>query len=272
MEPYLFQAGSSPLLVSMPHVGTHIPPELAGRMTHAALDLPDTDWHVDRLYDFLPALGASVLCATHSRYVIDLNRAPDGAVLYAGARNTELCPTSLFDDRPIYQEGQAPDGAAIAERRAAYWQPYHDRLAAALAAIKARHGYALLFDAHSIRSHVPRFFEGQLWDINLGTGDGIAASPAIAEAVTTAARAASGYTSILNGRFKGGYITRHYGKPADGIDALQLELSQIVYMEEALPFRFRDDLAAGIRPHLRRILETMLAAGARQHRGVGAAV
>jgi N-formylglutamate deformylase len=272
MEPYLFQAGTSPLLVSMPHVGTHIPPGLAKGMTAAALELPDTDWHVDRLYDFLPALGAGVLRATHSRYVIDLNRSPEGEALYPGARNTELCPTSLFDDRPIYRQGHAPDAAAIAERRAAYWQPYHDRLAAELAAIKARHGYALLFDAHSIRSHVPRFFEGRLWDINLGTGDGITASPAIAEAAAAAARAAAGYSSILNGRFKGGYITRHYGRPAAGIEALQLELSQIVYMEEELPFRFRDDRAAGIRPHLRRVLDAMLAAGAGQHRGVGAAV
>jgi N-formylglutamate deformylase len=273
MEPFLFHAGTSPLLVSMPHIGTHIPLRLAENMTAAALELPDTDWHVDRLYDFLPALGASVLRATYSRYVIDLNRSPDGEALYAGARNTELCPTSLFDDRPIYrQPDQAPDAAAIAERRALFWQPYHNRLAAELAAIKARHGYALLFDAHSIRSHVPRFFEGRLWDINLGTGDGIAASPAIAEAVTVAAREAAGYSSTLNGRFKGGYITRHYGRPAERIEALQLELSQIVYMEEEPPFHFRDDLAAQVRPSLRRILEAMLAAGAKQHRGATATV
>ena len=273
MDPLLFRPGTAPLLVSMPHVGTHIPVDLAADMTEAALAVPDTDWHVDRLYDFLPALGAAVLQATHSRYVIDLNRAPDGQSLYPGARNTELCPTSLFDDRPIYrQPDQAPDAAAIAERRALYWQSYHDRLAAELAAIKARHGYALLFDAHSIRSHVPRFFEGRLWDINLGTGDGIAASPAIAEAATAAAREAAGYTSILNGRFKGGYITRQYGRPAERIEALQLELSQIVYMEEEPPFHFRDDLAAQIRPSLRRILVALLAAGARQHRGAAATV
>jgi N-formylglutamate deformylase len=272
MPAFLFEPGTSPLLVSMPHVGTHIPAGLAADMTEAAQGVPDTDWHVDRLYDFLPALGASVLRATHSRYVIDLNRPPGGETLYPGARNTELCPTSLFDDRPIYRPGRAPDATAVAERRAVYWQPYHDRLAAELAAIKARHGYALLFDAHSIRSHVPRFFEGRLWDINLGTGDGLAASPAVAEAVTAAARHAPGYTSILNGRFKGGYITRQYGRPADRIEALQLELSQIVYMEEEPPFRFRDDRAAEIRPALRRILEAMLAAGAEQHREVGAAV
>jgi len=272
MPAFLFEPGTSPLLVSMPHVGTHIPAALAADMTEAAQGVPDTDWHVDRLYDFLPALGASVLRATHSRYVIDLNRPPGGESLYPGARNTELCPTSLFDDRPIYRPGRAPDAAALAERRAVYWQPYHERLAAELAAIKARHGYALLFDAHSIRSHVPRFFEGRLWDINLGTGDGLAASPVVAEAVAAAARQAAGYTSILNGRFKGGYITRHYGRPAEWIEALQLELSQIVYMEEEPPFRFRDDRAAEIRPVLRCILEAMLAAGAEQHREVGAAV
>ena len=175
MPAFLFEPGTSPLLVSMPHVGTHIPEGLAAEMTEAAQEVPDTDWHVDRLYDFLLALGASVLRAVHSRYVIDLNRPPSGESLYPGARNTELCPTSLFDDRPIYRPGRAPDAAAVAERRAVYWQPYHERLAAELAAIKARHGYALLFDAHSIRSHVPRFFEGRLWDINLGTGDGLSA-------------------------------------------------------------------------------------------------
>ena len=192
MAAFLFEPGTSPLLVSMPHVGTHIPEGLAAEMTEAAQEVPDTDWHVDRLYDFLPALGASVLRAVHSRYVIDLNRPPGGESLYPGARNTELCPTSLFDDRPIYRPGRAPDAAAMAERRAVYWQPYHERLAAELAAIKARHGYALLFDAHSIRSHVPRFFEGRLWDINLGTGDGLTASPAVAEAVTAAARRCGG--------------------------------------------------------------------------------
>ena len=271
MEPYLFRAGTSPLLVSMPHVGIHIPGTIAADMTDAALGVPDTDWNVHRLYDFLGEMGASLLQATHSRYVIDLNRSPSGEALYPGARNTELCPTSLFDDRPIYRSGKVPDAAAIRHRRQLYWQPYHDRLAAELAAIKTRHGYALLFDAHSIRSHVPRFFEGRLTDINLGTGDGAAASPAVAEAVSTVAEQAAGYTSILDGRFKGGYITRNYGRPQEGIDAVQLELSQIVYMEEEPPFRFRDDLAATIRPVLRRIVDSLLAAGAARHRGARAA-
>ncbi len=271
MELYRFRAGSSPLLVSMPHVGTHIPPSLAADMTEAALAVPDTDWHVDRLYDFLDHLGAGVLQATHSRYVIDLNRPPTGEALYAGARNTELCPASLFDDQPIYKPGRAPAASVTAERRNLYWQPYHDKLAVELAALKARHGFALLFDAHSIRSRVPRFFEGRLWDINIGTGDGVAASPAISDAAMEIAGATSAYTSVLNGRFKGGYITRSYGRPIEGIEAIQLELSQIVYMEEDSPFRFREDLATGVRPVLRGILAAMLAAGAKRYRGAAAA-
>jgi N-formylglutamate deformylase len=265
MESYRFRAGHSPLLVSMPHVGTHIPAEFAADMTEAGRGVPDTDWHVDRLYDFLDELGASVLQATLSRFVIDLNRPPGGEQLYAGARNTELCPTTLFDDRPIYQPGRAPDPDAIGERRRLYWQPYHDRLSAALAAIKAQHGYALLFDAHSIRSVVPRFFEGRLWDLNVGTADGAAASPTTACAVMDVAEKSNVYTSKLNGRFKGGYITRHYGRPSERIEAVQLELSQIVYMDEDPPFRFREDLSAGVRPLLRGILESYLAAGARRY-------
>jgi N-formylglutamate deformylase len=270
MDLYRFRSGSSPLLISMPHVGTHIPPALAAEMTPAALEVPDTDWHVDLLYDFLDELGASVLQATHSRYVIDLNRTPTGEALYPGARNTELCPTTRFDDQPVYQPGRSPDAVQIAERRNLFWQPFHDRLALELAAIKARHGYALLFDAHSIRSRVPRFFEGRLWDINMGSGDGIAASPAVSDAVMEVAATATDYTSILNGRFKGGYITRRYGRPIDCIEAIQLELSQITYMNEDPPFSMREDLAAGIRPVLRRILDALLGAGAKRYRGAAA--
>ena len=258
MQPFAFAAGSTPLLVSMPHVGTHVPVDLAGRMTAAARGVPDTDWHVDRLYDFLPQLGAGVIRATHSRLVIDLNRAPDGRPLYPGASNTELCPTTLFDETPVYAAGEAPDAAETAARLAAYWRPYHDRLAAELAALKARFGVALLFDAHSIRSEVPRFFAGRLPDLNIGTGGGGSAAPDLAARVVEAAAEAEGYSSVLNGRFKGGYITRHYGRPADGVHAIQVELSQIVYMDEDPPYRFRDDRAVLIRPVLRRIVETML--------------
>jgi N-formylglutamate amidohydrolase len=258
MDVYRFTPGTRPLLVSMPHVGTHIPEELARRMAPESLAVPDTDWHVDRLYDFLGALGAGVLVATHSRYVIDLNRPPDGQALYPGASNTELSPLTRFDDAPIYRAGEAPGAAEIAARLDRYWRPYHDRLAAELAALKARFGRALLFDAHSIRSEVPRFFEGRLPDINLGTGGGSAATPELAARLIEAAAEADGYSSVLNGRFKGGYITRHYGRPAEGVEAVQLELAEITYMNEDPPFAFREDLANRVRPHLRAIVTAML--------------
>ena len=260
MEPYRFTPGDSPLLVSMPHVGTHVPEAIAAGMTEAALALPDTDWHVDRLYDFLGNLGASVIAATHSRYVIDLNRDPAGKPLYPGASETELCPTTLFDSGPIYRDGRAPDAEEVARRRETVWQPYHDRVSETLEALKAQHGLALLWDAHSIRSAVPRFFEGRLPDLNLGSGSGVTAAPALIERVAEAARsaAAEGYSHAVDGRFKGGYITRAYGNPQSGIHALQLELSQITYMDENPPYGFREDLAVQVRPVLRRLLETAL--------------
>ncbi len=259
MVPYRFTAGRTPLLVSMPHVGTHIPDEIAARMTPAARAVPDTDWHVDRLYDFLGELGASVITATHSRYVIDLNRPSDGTPLYPGASNTELCPTTLFDESPVYLPGEEPSETEIAGRLEEYWRPYHERLSIEMRALKSQHGVVVLFDAHSIRSRVPRFFEGRLPDINLGTGGGGSADPAMAAAAVEAAAEADGYTSVLNGRFKGGYITRSYGRPAEGMHAIQLELAQITYMDEEPPFSFREDKAREVRPALRRIVEAILA-------------
>ena len=260
-EAFTFEAGASPLLVSMPHVGTRVPEAVAARMTALGRTVPDTDWHVDRLYDFLDDLDASILAATQSRYVIDLNRAPDDRPLYPGASNTGLCPTTSFDEAPIYLDGQEPDGAEIAARKDQVFRPYHERLASALAEIKERHGYALLWDAHSIRSRVPRFFEGRLPDLNLGSADGISADPELISRlrkVVEIEASAMGYSHALDGRFKGGHITRSFGDPARGVHAVQLELSQITYMDDAAPFGFRDDLAADIRPVLRRLLETAL--------------
>ncbi|MPZ09336.1 MAG: N-formylglutamate deformylase [Kiloniellaceae bacterium] len=261
MEPYRFKQGSLPLLVSMPHCGTYVPPEIAGRLSAVARTVPDTDWHMPELYDFLEDLDASVLQATHSRYVIDLNRAPDNRALYVGANNTELCPLKTFDMEEIYLDGQAPDEAEVAQRRASFWQPYHDRIAAELAAIKTRHGYALLWDAHSIRSVLPRFFEGRLPDLNLGSADGQAAAPGLLDLLTAVARDAEplGYSHAANGRFKGGYITRSHGNPAEGIHAVQLELTQCTYMDEASPFGLREDLAAQVRPVLSGLVHAMLA-------------
>lgn len=257
MEPFLFREGKAPLLVSMPHVGLHIPDDIANRMTPLALTVSDTDWHIDRLYDFLDDLGALVIVATHSRYVVDLNRPPDGASLYPGQATTGLCPATTFDGEPLYKD-DAPDEAEIARRVAGYWEPYHARLEAELARLKASHGYALLWDAHSIRSVVPRLFEGRLPDFNLGTAAGASCDPELARRVLRAAESAQGYSAVLNGRFKGGYITRQYGKPGDGTHAVQLELSQRTYMDETRPFGFRKKLAEGVRPVIKPMLAAML--------------
>ncbi len=256
--PFRFRAGTRPLLISMPHVGTHVPPALAARFTGEARHVPDTDWHLERLYDFADELGASVLVATHSRYVIDLNRSPDGASLYPGQSVTGLCPIDTFDNTPIYAAGDVPGEAEIAARREAIWQPYHRQLAAELARLKATHGIAALWDAHSIRSVLPRFFEGKLPDLNLGTGNGTSCDPALAQALLDIAQRADGYSAILNGRFKGGHITRQYGSPSQGIHAVQLEMTQCSYMQEQLPFDYLPELASGVQPPVRRLLEAVL--------------
>lgn len=257
--PFLFHAGTAPLLVSMPHMGTWLPPEIAARMTPQARRVPDTDWHMDRLYDFARELGASILMATHSRYVVDLNRPPDDSSLYPGRSVTGLCPLDTFDDEPLYLERRAPDAAERNARLRSYWDPYHARLRAELARLRERHGIAMLWDAHSIRSVVPRFFEGRLTDFNLGTADGASCDPALAAQLLEIARAIPDHSAVLNGRFKGGYITRQYGRPAEGVHAVQLELAQCSYMEESGDFRFLPERAQRIQPHLRRMLEAVLA-------------
>lgn len=258
--PFRFRQGTRPLLISMPHVGTHVPPALAARLTEEARHVPDTDWHLERLYDFADELGASVLVATHSRYVIDLNRPPDGASLYPGQSVTGLCPVDTFDDTPLYANAaDVPGEAEVAERRDAIWQPYHAKLAEELARIRAQHGVAALWDAHSIRSVLPRFFEGKLPDLNLGTGKGISCDPTLAQTLLGIAESATGYTGVLNGRFTGGYITRNYGNPAQNVHAVQLEMTQSSYMQEKLPFDYLPEVAAGVQPHVRRMIEAVLA-------------
>lgn len=256
--PYRFRGGTRPLLISMPHVGTHVPPQLASRLSDEARHVPDTDWHLERLYDFADELGASVLVATHSRYVVDLNRPPDGTSLYPGQSVTGLCPVDTFDDTPLYPAGDVPGDAEIAARREAIWQPYHRQLAEELARIKSQHGIAALWDAHSIRSVLPRFFEGKLPDLNLGTAKGASCDPALARALLGVAKDATGFTSVLNGRFTGGYITRQHGQPAQGVHAVQLEMTQCSYMQEASPFDYLPDVAARVQPHVKRMLETVL--------------
>ena len=257
MAVYDFLEGTAPLLISCPHVGTAVPEEIAGRMTSQGRSVADTDWNVHRLYDFAADIGASLIAARYARYVIDLNRSPDGQALYPGASNTELCPTTTFDEQRIYRDGEVPDEAEVAARRRVYWQPYHDKIAATLATLRGLHGRVVLWDGHSIESQVPRFFEGRLPDFNIGTGGGVTADPALVGKIVEVAEK-SPYSHVVDGRFKGGYITRNYGKPVEGVHAVQLELSQITYMHEGAPFGFQEDLANQVRPVIRAMLEAAL--------------
>ena len=257
---YTLRRGTSPLLVSMPHVGTHIPGEWHGAYVPRALAVEDTDWHLERLYNFLPDLGASVLLPQTSRYVIDLNRPPDDAPLYPGASNTELCPTHFFTGEALYRPGQAPEPEERLRRRNRYWQPYHGALASELERIKSVHGYALLWDAHSIRSQISWLFEGTLPALNIGTANGASAHESVAQAVMNVCAGQNELSHVLNGRFKGGYITRHYGAPQDGVHAVQLEMCQSLYMTETAPFGYDAAKAAAIQPLLKTLMQAALSA------------
>ncbi|HPF45275.1 MAG: N-formylglutamate deformylase [Alphaproteobacteria bacterium] len=254
MNAFHFHQGNSPLLVSMPHVGLEIPDFIKNDMTDDALSLTDTDWHIDRLYNFLVDMDISVISAKYSRYVVDLNRGTDGQSLYPRQKVTGLCPLETFEEKPLYKKGKVPD---INQRVETYWQPYHDKIRIELDRIKKRHGRAMLWDAHSIKSRVPMLFDGCLPDLNIGTGNGISAGHLLVEKLDRITSQSS-YSSALNGRFKGGYITRHYGDPKNNIHAVQLEISQITYMDEEPNVRFNEAKANKLRPILIRLIETMI--------------
>jgi N-formylglutamate deformylase len=252
--------GSAPLLVSIPHMGTEIPNALRGDYVERALAVEDADWHLDRLYDFAQGLGASVLQPKVSRYVIDLNRPPDDTPMYPGASNTELCPSRFFTGDPLYREGFQVSSVEKLRRRETWWTPYHQALQQELARLKAEHGYALLWDAHSIRAEIPWLFEGRLPDLNIGTAGGSSADASIADAVVQAAARHPEVTHVLNGRFKGGYITRQYGKPAEKVHAVQLEMCQYLYMREAPPWNYEAGRATRIQPVVREMVEAAMKA------------
>jgi N-formylglutamate deformylase len=247
--------GDAPLVIDVPHAGTHVPDAIRLRLSAAARALPDTDWHVDRLCAFARSTGATVMVATHSRYVVDLNRDPRGVALYPGADNTELCPARTFANAPVYAPGDEPPQAEIAARRAVFFAPYHAMLADEIERVRARHGYAVLLDAHSIESHVPRFFAGRLPDLNLGTAGGTSCARDVA-ALAQRVIADAPFTHVVDGRFKGGYVTRCYGAPARNVHALQLEMTQASYMREGPPYAF-DEARAG---RLARVLERLVVA------------
>jgi N-formylglutamate deformylase len=250
--------GSTPLVISIPHCGTAFPPEVAACMSERALEAEDTDWHLDRLYAFAASMGASLLVPRYSRYVIDLNRPPTDTPMYAGQNNTELCPTRHFTGEPIHREGGAPDAAEVQRRIAAYWRPYHDALRAELDRVKALHGHAVLFDAHSIKSELPWLFEGTLPHLNVGTVGGSSCDTSLRDAVAALLAAQHHFSFVIDGRFKGGHITRHYGDPAGGVHAVQLEMCWRAYMaDEAEPRRWDPSQASAITPLLRALLETL---------------
>jgi len=255
-DVYTLSPGDGPLLISIPHDGRKLAPGMRERMTEEGLALPDTDWHVRRLYGFAGGLGATVISADYSRYVVDLNRPATDEALYAGQVSTGLCPSRTFAGQPIYRDGQ---GLTSSERKARlqdYWMPYHEALAAELARLRERFGYALLWDAHSIAAEVPALFAGQLPDLNVGTDDGASCDGTLQAAIWTVA-AASEYSSVLNGRFKGGYITRHYGRPGDAVHAIQLEVSQRCYMD-GYTTRYQADSASRLGKMLREMLTAFI--------------
>lgn len=249
--------GTAPLLISLPHDGTQVPDDIGSRFTPAARQVPDTDWHIAKLYAFAREIGASFLVPSYSRYVIDLNRPEDDRSLYPGQNTTGLCPIVCFSGEKVYQEGQQPTDGEIRQRVEKYWRPYHQALRGELTRIKSIHGRVVLWEAHSIKGELPFLFQGRLPDLNLGTANGYSCSAALQARLHTALADQYEYDYAVNGRFQGGYITRHYGDPANAIDAVQLEISQRNYMDE-VSFNYHYAQAAKLQALIRILLETAI--------------
>ncbi|MBX7145714.1 MAG: N-formylglutamate deformylase [Alphaproteobacteria bacterium] len=258
MEIYNYQSGSSPLLISIPHAGYYIPDAIKVRMTPAGRSSLDTDWYVDKLYNFVKEQNISLLHANYSRYVIDLNRPPDQTVLYPGLHNTELCPLTRFDGMPIYLLGQEPSKHEIELRLKHYWFPYHNKIKQVIDDIINQYGFAIILDAHSIKSSVPSLFKGILPDINFGTNDNKTLPIEIINLLSDVIIQNGQYSHVINGRFKGGYITRNYVNLKRNIFTLQIELSQILYMNETPPFIYDDKKALNLQAVLNKIIDVLL--------------
>lgn len=264
-EIFDLSMGNSPLILSQPHAGLKLSPGMDVLLTEEAATLPDTDWHMPELYsDIAKELDATVISAQYSRFVVDLNRNPEGASLYPGQDVTELCPTTLFDAKPIYQKDQAPDKAEIEHRKSVFWRPYHAEIVRQIERIHRKFGYVILYDCHSIRSVVPRFFDGTLPDLNLGTADHSSCAPEMIEELSTSLEKCP-FSHVLNGRFKGGYITRTYGCPANNVHALQMEIAQKTYMQEKHPFAYDLEKAERLQTTLRHILSALLGWGRQKY-------
>lgn len=252
-EPYVLKKGNAPLLISIPHMGLEVPKDLFEKMTPIGRQLADTDWHLDQLYDFGHEMGASFLMARYSRYVVDLNRPPNDETLYPGQTKTGLFPQLTFRGEPIYETTDELSVSEQEHRINTYWQPYHDQLATEIARIKGEHGQVLVWEAHSIASVLPRLFPGKLPDLNIGTNGGLSASADLLHAVEGSLENCP-FSWIANGRFKGGYNTREFGKPSDGVHAIQLEMCQSTYMDEDYPFAYRSDLVKTVKPVVRAMV------------------
>lgn len=249
---------TGPILVSFPHSGTFVPQQIQETFTQEALTLPDTDWHVPRLYDFLADLPVSTIKANYSRYVVDLNRFSQGSALYPGQSETEVCPTTTFHEQAIYLPKKAPNKTQIAARIKTYWDPYHRALRAQLDRIKAMHGFVFLWDAHSIASKVPRFFSGKLPNLNLGTAGGLSCRDKYSELLFKLMQQ-SQFTAVRDSRFKGGYITRHYGQPQEQVHAIQMEIAQCAYMEESGSHTYHEVKAAKLAAFLQQMIKALIA-------------
>lgn len=249
--------GNRPLVLAQPHGGTRIVPAVFNSLNEKGRALIDTDWHIDKVYDGL-VKDITVVRSNIHRYVIDVNRSPDNESLYPGQNTTGLCPLTDFDGNPIYQPGAAPDSEEVEHRRVHYHKPYHDALAQQLRRLRRKHEEVILYDCHSIRSQIPFLFEGVLPHFNIGTFNGRSCSNRVEQAVVEVCKNAAGYNTAVNGRFKGGWTTRHYGNPGSGIHAIQMELAQCAYMQEFPPWAYDEKKSSRLRSILSVILETLV--------------
>lgn len=261
------QRGDAPMVLSLPHTGTAIPAEIEAQLVSPWLARKDADWWVDDLYDFAPELGITTVRTSISRTVIDVNRDPSGKSLYPGANTTDLCPVTTFDNELLYLPGMKPDVGDVNQRLESYFVPYHAAILSELERLGATHQRVVLYDAHSIRSRIPRLFDGELPQFNIGTNDGESCDVELTEAVEAACAPFPEFTRVTNGRFKGGWITRYYGEPARGVHAIQMELACRGYMDEPdgavttdnWPTPYERARAAPLRAALRKVLEACLA-------------
>lgn len=253
---YKLTEKQSPLIVSMPHSGLKLPDALLSNLTDHARSLVDTDWHIPQLYDFVEQMDITLLQANYSRYVVDLNRSTDNKPLYPGQASTDVCPFTTFAGEPLYTQEGVVNDAAIQQRISQFWQPYHDQLQAQIERVKAIHGYAVIYDAHSIRSEIPRLFDGTLPDLNLGTANGKSCDPRFQEPIEKIL-STSEFSTVINGRFVGGYITRHYGQPDKNVHTIQMEIAQHSYMDEQ-SFDYLEDKAARLKPVLRDVIQSLI--------------